>query len=162
LINNAGLGHHSPLLTGSPSHWKEILDVNVLALSHCSMLAVEQMRQRGDDGSIIHVSSMSAHRVTQSGMYSASKFAVRALTEGLRLELRELGSNIRVGAISPGFVETEFAERYHKSAEKARETYSRYPVIQSEDVAEQVLFMLKQPAHVQIHDILVRPTQQPS
>ena len=95
-------------------------------------------------------------------MYCASKFAVRALTESLRRELRATGSKIRIGAVSPGFVETEFAAHYHRSESKAQETYSRYPVIQPEDIAAQVLFMLQQPPHVQIHDILVRPTEQPS
>ena len=163
LINNAGLGHYSPLLTGTYAHWDETLRVNVLALSYCTKLAIEHMKVRGDSGSIIHISSMAGHRVPEeSGMYCASKFAVRALTESLRRELREIGSNIRIGAISPGFVETEFAAHYHRSEEKAEAAYSRYPVIQPVDIAEQVLFMLKQPAHVQIHDILVRPTQQPS
>ncbi|MEC8277977.1 MAG: short-chain dehydrogenase, partial [Myxococcota bacterium] len=66
------------------------------------------------------------------------------------------------GSISPGFVETEFASHYHRSETVARETYGRYPVIQPEDIAAQVLFLLQQPSHVQIHDILVRPTAQPS
>ena len=161
LINNAGLGHLSPLLSGSYAHWEETLRVNVLALSYCTKLAIEQMRQKDDCGDIIHISSMAGHRVPEeSGMYCASKFAVRALTESLRRELRELGSQIRIGAISPGFVETEFAAHYHRSEEKAQEAYGRYPVIQPEDIAAQVRFMLQQPAHVQIHDILVRPTQQ--
>ena len=163
LINNAGLGHLSPLLSGTYAHWDETLRVNVLALSYCTKLAIEQMRRKGDYGDIIHISSMAGHRVPEeSGMYCASKFAVRALTESLRRELRTTGSKIRIGAVSPGFVETEFAAHYHRSESKAQETYSRYPVIQPEDIAAQVLFMLQQPPHVQIHDILVRPTEQPS
>ena len=163
LINNAGLGHLSPLLSGSYAHWEETLRVNVLALSYCTKLAVAQMRDKGDSGDIIHISSMAGHRVPEeSGMYCASKFAVRALTESLRRELRAEKSNIRIGSISPGFVETEFASHYHRSETVARETYGRYPVIQPEDIAAQVLFLLQQPSHVQIHDILVRPTAQPS
>ena len=94
-------------------------------------------------------------------MYSASKFAVRALTEALRQELRSVNSNIRVTALSPGFVETEFAEQYAKSKERAKEVYSRYKVLEAEDIAQQVQFLLSTPAHVQIHDILTRPTAQP-
>lgn len=163
LINNAGLGKKSPLTTGSTEAWRQMLDVNVLALAICTREAIGDMRGRGDDGHVIHISSMSAHRVPQgSGMYSASKHAVRSLTEGLRMELRELGSNVRVSAISPGFVETEFAEVFHGDAEAAAETYNRFPVLQAEDIAAWVTHVLSAPAHVQVHDILVRPTAQQS
>jgi len=140
-----------------------MLEVNVLGLSVCTREAVQRMRRRGiDDGHIIHISSMSSHRVPPgSGMYAATKFAVRALTEALRKELREQGSSIRVGAISPGYVETEFAERYHGSREMADETYSRFPVLQPEDIADAVCYMIDTPPHVQIHDMLMRPTEQP-
>ena len=78
------------------------------------------------------------------------------------MELHSTGSKIRVSAISPGFVETEFAEHYAKSAEVARQTYSRYKVLESKDIAEQIAFLIATPEHVQIHDILVRPTAQPN
>ncbi len=106
---------------------------------------------------------MSGHRVPGgSGVYAATKYAVRALTEGLRKELRAQGSKVRVTAVSPGFVETEFAEVYHDSAEAARETYGRFKVLEARDVASTVLHALEAPAHVAIHDVLVRPTEQPS
>jgi NADP-dependent 3-hydroxy acid dehydrogenase YdfG len=163
LINNAGLGRDAPLVSGATEAWREVLEVNVLALSVCTREAVADMRRRGDDGHIVHISSMSAYRVpSASGMYSASKFAVRALTEALRLELHVLGSGIRVSAISPGFVETEFAAVYHQSEERARATYPRYKVLEANDVAEGVLYLLSQPPHVQIHDLLMRPTAQPN
>jgi NADP-dependent 3-hydroxy acid dehydrogenase YdfG len=163
LINNAGLGHAAPLTSGDTEAWREMLEVNVLALCVCTREAVKDMRARGDDGHVIHVSSMAAHRVPGgSGVYSATKYAVRSLTEGLRQELRALGSAIRVSAISPGFVETEFAARYHRSEEKARETYSRFKVLEDADVAEAIAFTLAAPPHMQVHDILVRPTDQPS
>ena len=95
-------------------------------------------------------------------MYSASKFAVRALTEALRQELRQLNSKIRVTALSPGFVETEFAEHYAKSKAEAEKVYRRFKVLEATDIAEQVWFLLSTPEHVQIHDILTRPTEQPS
>ncbi len=163
LINNAGLGHASPLMDGDTEAWREMLDVNVLALAICTREAVKDMRQRGDDGHIVHISSMAGHRVPPgSGVYSATKFAVRALTEGLRQELRAAGSGIRVSAISPGFVETEFAALYHRSEDVARETYGRFPVLQPEDVANSVWHVLSAPPHVQIHDILMRPRDQSS
>ena len=161
LINNAGLGHASSLIDGDPNDWKETLDVNVLALSICTQKAVQNMISHDVSGIIIHISSMSAHRVpTGSGMYSASKFAVRSLTEGLRKELRERHLPIRVTSISPGFVETEFAERYHKSKEKAREIYGQYKVLEAKDIAYQVDMLIHLPPHVEVHDILLRPTHQ--
>ncbi len=161
LINNAGLGHREPLMTGHTEAWREMLEVNVLALCICTREAVHDMRQRGNTGHIIHISSMSAHRVPASGgVYSASKFAVRALTEGLRQELRAADSQIKVSSVSPGFVETEFAQKFNQSMEKAREVYGQFPVLQPKDIAEAVWYLLSQPDHVQVHDILLRPTLQ--
>lgn len=163
MVNNAGLGHREPLTTGDHEKWREMLEVNVLALCICTREAVADMRRRGDDGHVIHVSSMAGHRVPKgSGVYSATKFAVRSLTEGLRLELRELGSDIRVTAVSPGFVETEFHEHYLGSADAARQTYSRFPVLRPEDVADTVRHVLALPARAQVHDVLMRPTRQPT
>ncbi|MEO1403468.1 MAG: SDR family NAD(P)-dependent oxidoreductase [Cyanobacteria bacterium J06635_1] len=162
LINNAGLGHQENLTTGTTESWRETLEVNVLALSICTREAIKLMRANGDQGHVVHISSMSGHRVPGSGMYSASKFAVRALTEGLRQELRVANSRIRVSSISPGFVETEFAEKYHQSTEKAAAVYSQFPVLQPEDIANAIAYILSQPDYVQVHDILVRPTQQAS
>lgn len=163
LINNAGLGHRESLMTGRTEAWREMLEVNVLALCICTREAVRDMRERSNAGHIIHISSMSGHRVPASGgVYAASKFAVRALTEGLRQELRAAGTQIKVSSVSPGFVETEFAEKFSQSAQKAREVYSQYPVLQPKDIAEAVWYLLCQPDHVQVHDILLRPTLQPS
>jgi NADP-dependent 3-hydroxy acid dehydrogenase YdfG len=161
LINNAGLGHLSPLMSGSTDHWREMLEVNVLALCVCTREAIEDMIDREVDGHIIHISSMAAHRVPEgSGVYAATKHAVKALTEALRMELRAAKSGTRVTSISPGYVETEFAAVYHQSEEAAKKTYGRYKVLESNDIAEAVLYALAQPKHVQIHDILLRPTDQ--
>ncbi len=161
LVNNAGLGHAASLLEGDTEAWRDMLDVNVLALCACTREGTRQMRAHGDWGQVIHISSMSAHRVpTGSGVYSATKYAVRSLTEGLRLELHALGSRVRVCAISPGFVRTEFAAQYHKSEAAAAETYARYEVLEAEDVAAAVTYILSQPQRVQLHDLLMRPTEQ--
>ena len=162
LVNNAGLGHHAPLSDGATELWREMLEVNVLALCICTREALQDMA-RADRGHVVHVSSMAGHRVPGgSGVYSATKYAVRSLTEGLRAELRGRGSALRVSAISPGYVETGFAAQYSKSEERAAETYARFPCLQPDDVAEALLYLLAQPAHVQVHDILMRPTQQPT
>ncbi len=162
LVNNAGLGRHAPLVSGRTASWREMLEVNVLALCICTREAVRDMRARGSGGHVLHVSSMAAHRVPEeSGLYAATKFAVRAITEGLRRELREEDPPIRVTAISPGFVETEFAAGYWGDADAARRTYERYKALEPEDVAALILHALSRPDHVQIHDVLVRPTRQP-
>lgn len=163
LVNNAGLGRDAPLMSGQTAHFREMLEVNVLALCICTREAVADMRTRGDDGHVLHISSMAAHRTPlRSGVYSATKFAVRSLTEGLRAELRAEGSGIRVTAVSPGFVQTEFAQVYNDGdTEAAARTYSRYEVLQPEDVAEAVRYALAAPARAQVHDVLMRPTAQP-
>jgi len=162
LVNNAGLGHHAPLLSGHTEAWREMLEVNVLGLSICTREAASRMAARHVSGHILHISSMAAHRVPpDSGIYSATKHAVKALTEALRLELREAGLGIRVTSISPGYVETGFARHYHQSEQKAQETYGRYPVLQPEDVADAVVYALAAPQRAQVHDLLLRPTEQP-
>ncbi|HHP7243544.1 MAG TPA: SDR family NAD(P)-dependent oxidoreductase [Elainellaceae cyanobacterium] len=164
LVNNAGLGHKASLIDGETQAWRDMLDINVLALCICTREAIQDMKSRGDRGHIIHISSLSGHRIPGAGspFYGATKFAVRALTEGLRQELRAANSHIKVSSISPGFVETEFAEKFHQSDEKARELYSRFPVLQPDDIAEAVWYVVSQPEHVQVHDVLLRPTLQTS
>ena len=164
LVNSAGLGRVAPLADGPMEAWREMLEVNVLALAICTREAVQDMRSKGNRGQIIHISSMSGHRVPTGagGMYSATKHAVRAMTEALRRELRAEDSQIRVAAVSPGYVETEFAEVMTGSSASAQATYSRFPCLQPVDVAATVMHILEQPAHVQIHDVLMRPAAQPS
>jgi NADP-dependent 3-hydroxy acid dehydrogenase YdfG len=163
LINNAGLGHAAPLAAGTVEEWREMLEVNLLGLCICTREALADMRARGGFGQIVHIGSMAGQRVPAgAGLYAATKHAVRALTESLRIELREAGDNIRIGEICPGFVETGFAAHYMKSEEKAREIYSQFKVLEADDVAEAVVYMLSCPPHVQVHDILMRPTEQPS
>lgn len=163
LVNNAGLGYAAAsLIDGDRDKWREMVDVNVLALCHCTDEAIALMRKQESSGHVVHIASMSSHRVPGygGGMYSATKFAVRALTEALRKEIYALDLPIRVTAVSPGFVETEFAENYHQSAERARETYSAYPVLQPDDIAATVLHAITAPDHVAIHDVLLRPLRQ--
>lgn len=162
LVNNAGLGLHAPLTSASVDRWRTMLDVNVLGLLIATQEAVTDMRRRGDNGHVIHIGSMAGHRPTKAGVYAATKYAVRSLTESLRAELRELGSDIRVSCISPGLVHTEFAAVYEGAADAATSWYGNFPVLTSEDVAEAVRWVLSCPAHMQVHDLLVRPTRQPN
>lgn len=161
LINNAGLGHKTTIQEGKTEAWREMLDVNVLALLICSREALADMRRQKSAGHVIHLSSMSAHRVPSgSGVYSATKFAVRALTEALRQELREAGSEIRVSAVSPGFVVTEFHQKFFESREVAEELYGRHDCLKPEDVARSIIWLLDRPPHMEVHDVLMRPTAQ--
>uniref|UniRef100_A0A3B4GN56 Dehydrogenase/reductase SDR family member 11 n=1 Tax=Pundamilia nyererei TaxID=303518 RepID=A0A3B4GN56_9CICH len=132
-INNAGLAHNEPLLSGRTEGWRNMIDVNVLALSICTREAYKSMKERNvDDGHIININSMGGHRVVPSAdehFYCATKYAVTALTEGIRQELREANTHIRATCISPGIVETEFAFRHHNSdPEKAASVYESMKV----------------------------------
>jgi NADP-dependent 3-hydroxy acid dehydrogenase YdfG len=161
LVNNAGLGRKAPLLSSATEPWREMLEVNVLALCICTREAVKDMQARGAEGHVIHISSMAGHRIPpNSGVYAATKHGVRALTEALRMELHDAKSAVRVTSISPGYVETGFAAIFHGSEEVGRQTYQRLKVLQAEDIAEAVVYALSQPAHVQVHDILLRPREQ--
>lgn len=161
LINNAGLGRKAPLASSETEPWREMLEVNVLALCICTREALKDLQARGAEGHVVHVSSMAGHRIPpNSGLYAATKHAVRALTEGLRMELHAARSPVRVTSISPGYVETEFAGIFHGDEETGRETYRRLKALEADDIAEAVTYVLAQPPHVQIHDILLRPREQ--
>ncbi len=162
LINSAGLGRLAPLMTGSTDHFRETLEVNVLALAVATREAVQDMQRRERAGHIIHISSMSAYRVQAgNGMYAASKFAVRALTEGLRRELREAGSQVRVTSVSPADTHSGFMTSLYGSEEEAQKHQSEYRKMDSDDIAEAVIYTLSTPPHVEVHDILLRPIDQP-
>jgi NADP-dependent 3-hydroxy acid dehydrogenase YdfG len=162
LVNNAGLGRNAPLSSAPTELWREMLETNVLGLAIATREAIQDMDRRGVAGHIVNVSSMAGHRIPgpDSAMYAATKFAVRALTEGLRQELRARNSDIRVSEVSPGYVETEFAEVFSGSPEAAAKQYGRLKVLEPRDVANAILWIVTQPPHVQVHDVLMRPTAQ--
>ncbi len=161
LVNSAGVGYRAPLLSGDTAQWRQMLELNVLGLCVCTREAVADMRASGDFGHVVHISSMAAHRVAPGGgLYGATKYAVRALTESVRHELHALGSAIRVSAVSPGIVQTAFGPGFYGSEDEAAKAYENLEPLRPQDVADAVGFALGQPQHVQVHDILVRPTQQ--
>ncbi|XP_032177936.1 dehydrogenase/reductase SDR family member 11 isoform X1 [Mustela erminea] len=185
-INNAGSARPDTLLSGSTSGWKDMFNVNVLGLSICAQEAYQSMKERKvDDEHIININSMYGHQVSPHSVihfYSATKYAITALTEGLRQELREAQTHIRATAwlltgwrwgsawplsrssllvqcISPEVVETQFAFKLHdKVLEKAAATYERIKCLKPEDVAEAVLYVLSTPPHVQVSLVLTAPT----
>jgi NADP-dependent 3-hydroxy acid dehydrogenase YdfG len=162
LVNAAGLGHVAPLASGKPAYFREMLEVNVLGLAVTTREVVSGMHKRGIAGHIVHISSMSAHRVQPgSGMYAATKHAVKALTEGLRLELRASNSPIRVTSISPADTDTGFFEAMYRSKKEAAKHRPAYRMLDPEDVADAVLYAITAPPHVEINDIQLRPIDQP-
>ncbi|XP_070572622.1 dehydrogenase/reductase SDR family member 11-like isoform X4 [Ptychodera flava] len=167
-INNAGINFHGTLLNGDTNHWRNVLDVNVLALSICTREAVKQMMERNvDDGHIIHINSLSGYRITpyaRTHFYAGTKCMVTALGECLRQELRELGSHIRVTRISPAYVrDTELVIRSSGGNEElVRNLNASEKALELRDVADMVVYALAAPPHVEINDILVRTTEQKS
>lgn len=161
VINAAGVARQAKLTDGLIEDWKTMLEVNVLALSIVTCEALPYLP--ADGGHIVNISSMSGHRVPgKGGFYAATKFAVRALTEGLRQELRGAGNLTRVSSISPGFVDTELLDEYFNSAGDSKAGYEAigYPLLQPEEIADLVIHQLKMPATAEVTDILVRPTAQ--
>ena len=164
LVNNAGLGRGAPISSASSEPWREMLEVNVLGLAIATREAIRDMERRGTAGHVVNVASMAAHRVPgpESGMYAATKFAVRALTEGVRQELRAKQSAIRVSLVSPGYVATEFADVFagRPGALQALQARLNVKMLEGRDVAQAIVWVLTQPSHVEVHDVLVRPTEQ--
>ena len=160
LVNNAGLGRRAPVSSAPTELWREMLETNVLGLLIATREAVQDMERRKVAGHVVQVSSMAGHRVPgpDSGVYAGTKFAVRAITEGLRQELRARQSPIRVAAVSPGYVDTEFSEVFVGPGGAPQPP--RIMQLSADDVARAVVWILTQPAHVEVHDVLLRPTQQ--
>ncbi|GFG32642.1 hypothetical protein Cfor_04747, partial [Coptotermes formosanus] len=152
LVNNAGVVHQSLLSEGSTDEWRNMLDVNVLALSVCTREALRSLNERNkDEGHVIHINSIAGHyNLSTPGfhMYSATKHAVTALTEGLRVELVSQGSKIRVTSISPGLVDTELLRAGAKSLDP-EELFTRLPSLKPSDVADAVVYVLSTPSNVQ-------------
>jgi NADP-dependent 3-hydroxy acid dehydrogenase YdfG len=160
LVNNAGLGRKAPVSSAATELWREMLETNVLGLLVATREAIQDMERRGIAGQIVHVSSMAGHRVPgpDSAVYAGTKFAVRAITEGLRQELRARKSPIRVSCVSPGYVETEFADVF--AGPGGTPSAPGIKTLEADDVARAIVWILAQPAHVEVHDVLVRPTAQ--
>uniref|UniRef100_UPI00398EB3AA dehydrogenase/reductase SDR family member 11a isoform X2 n=1 Tax=Pristiophorus japonicus TaxID=55135 RepID=UPI00398EB3AA len=164
-INNAGLAHPEPLLSGRTEFWRNMIDVNVIAMSICTRESYQSMKERHiDDGHIININSLLghiSHPLAISHFYGATKYAVTALTDGIRYELRDQKSHIRVTSISPGFVKTEFAYRMLENVSiSAEQLYSQIKVLEAEDISSAVVYALGAPPHVNVGEIIIRPVEQ--
>ncbi len=162
LVNNAGLSRGlEPVPEGLPSDWEEMIDTNVKGLLWVSRAVLPGMIAR-DRGHVVNIGSVSGHQIYAGGaVYCASKHAVRALTQGLRLDL--LGTRVRVSSVDPGLVETDFSlVRFHGDSDRAHTVYQKYPPLRAQDVADCVVFCTTRPEHVAIMDLVVMPQDQAS
>jgi 3-hydroxy acid dehydrogenase/malonic semialdehyde reductase len=162
LLNNAGNAHGlAPIQSGDVEDWDAMMDINVKGLLYVSREVIPGMTER-KAGHIINIGSIAGKEVYANGnVYCASKFAVDALTRGMRMDLNAFG--IKVTSINPGLVETEFSlVRFKGDEAKASSVYKGIEPLTANDIADIILYVLSAPAHVVLADITVFPTAQGS
>lgn len=162
LINNAGNAHGlDPIQNGDVDDWDAMIDINVKGLLYVSKAVMPGMIER-KSGHIINIGSTAAKEVYPNGnVYCASKHAVDAITQGMRIDMNPYG--IRVGGIHPGMVATEFSEvRFKGDVERASNVYKGFDPLQAENIADIIHFVISRPYHVNIADLVVMSTAQAS
>lgn len=162
LVNNAGLALGTePLHEGDPDEWDVVLDTNVRALLRLTRAVLPGMVRRGR-GHVVNLGSTAGRLVYPGGaVYCASKFAVRAISEGIRMDVQ--GSGVRVTNVEPGLVETEFSDvRFRGDHARAEKAYQGYQPLTAEDVAETILWCVQRPPHVNVQELVLYPTAQAS
>jgi 3-hydroxy acid dehydrogenase / malonic semialdehyde reductase len=162
LVNNAGNAHGlDPIQSGSIDDWDAMMDINVKGLLYVSKEIMPVMIAR-KSGTIVNIGSIAGKEVYPNGnVYCASKHAVDAITQGMRMDLNPFG--IRVIGVHPGLVETEFSMvRFKGDAERSKKVYQGFQPLTAEDIAETIAFAVSRPAHVVLADIVMLPTAQAS
>lgn len=162
LINNAGLSQGlDPIDKGDTDDWDTMIDTNVKGLLYVTKVVSNWMISRGA-GHIINIGSIAGKEVYPNGnVYCATKHAVDALNKGMRMDLLPYG--IKVTAINPGMVETEFSiVRFKGDAQRAKSVYEGLEPLMAQDIADAIWFVASRPAHVNINDMLIMPTAQAS
>jgi len=162
LVNNAGKAKGlAPVASADPAHWREMIETNVMGVLNVTRRVLPEMLQRGQ-GHVVMIGSIAGHETYErGGVYCASKRALQAVAEAIRLET--LGSGVRITSVDPGLVETEFSVvRFDGDQTRAKKVYEGTRPLSADDVAECVWFALSRPAHVNIDTILVKPTDQAS
>ena len=162
LVNNAGNAHGlSPIQSGDTDDWDAMIDINLKGLLYVSRAVIPGMVDR-KSGHIINIGSIAGKEAYPNGnVYCATKFAVDALNQSMRMDLNPFG--IRVGAINPGMVETEFSNvRFKGDSERAANVYKGLEALQPEDIADIIVFVVTRPYHVNIADLMVLPVAQAS
>jgi NADP-dependent 3-hydroxy acid dehydrogenase YdfG len=160
LVNNAGVMLLGTIVGADPEDWRRMMSTNVLGLMYMTHAAIEGMVEQGS-GDVVNVSSV-AGRVARkgAGVYNASKWAVNAFSESLRQEVT--GRGVRIGLVEPGAVATELTDHITQPEAKAasKQMATMMTPLQSEDIARAVVYMVSQPRHVAVNEMLVRPTDQ--
>ncbi len=162
LVNNAGLSRgldHAQ--EGNPDDWDEMIDTNVKGLLYVTRAVLPGMIKRGE-GHIINIGSVAGHWTYPKGnVYAATKFAVNALSQGLKMDLS--GIPVRVTSIDPGLVETDFSiVRFHGDEEKAKKVYAGMTPLTPDDIAESAVWAATRPPHVNVNNIILMATDQSS
>jgi 3-hydroxy acid dehydrogenase/malonic semialdehyde reductase len=160
LVNNAGLAAGlSTIQDGDIDDWETMIDTNLKGLLYVTR-TVSPWMIKNNNGHIINIGSIAGKEVYPKGnVYCATKFAVDALSQAMRIDM--LPHGIRVTAIHPGAAETEFSlVRYHGDAEKAKSVYAGYEPLIADDIADIAYFAASRPAHVVLNEIVVTPTAQ--
>jgi len=162
LVNNAGLASGFELLQhADPDDWERMIDTNIKGLLYVTRAVLPGMIERGR-GHVINIGSLAGHATyTRGNVYAATKFAVRALTEGINLDV--VGTPVRVSSVDPGLVETEFSVvRFHGDENRAKQVYEGFHALDGNDIAECVWFVASAPEYMNILDMVVVPTAQRS
>ena len=162
LVNNAGLAvGRGPIDQGISDDWERMIDTNVKGLLYVTKAVVPFLKMQRH-GHIVNIASIAGKEVYPKGnVYCASKYAVDAINQGMRIDLN--GKGIKVGAINPGMVATEFSEvRFKGDVQKASKVYQGFTPLQAKDVAEIIWFTISRPAHVNIADLTVMALDQAS
>ena len=160
LVNNAGLMPLSFVKSLKVDEWEKMVDVNIKGVMYCTAAAIPHLIKQ-NSGHIVNISSIAGRVVFPAGsVYCATKYAVRAFSEGLRQEL-SVRHNIRVTTIEPGVVETELTNTI---TDKALDSFVKYAkemkALKSEDIANSIVFALESPPHMNVNEIAIRPTTQ--
>lgn len=162
LVNNAGNAHGlDPIQNGNTDDWDAMMDINVKGLLYVSKEIIPVMIAR-KSGTIVNIGSIAGKEIYPNGnVYCASKHAVDAITQGMRMDLNPFG--IRVIGVHPGLVETEFSlVRFKGDAERSKKVYQGFQPLTPEDIAETIAFAVSRPGHVVLADIVMLPTAQAS
>ncbi len=160
LVNNAGLAAGlSSIQDGNLEHWERMIDTNIKGLLYMTK-GISKIMIENKKGHIINVGSVAGKEAYANGnVYCATKHAVDALNKSMRIDLLQHG--IKVSAINPGMVETEFSVvRFDGDAERAKKVYDGLQALTPDDIAETIYWMASRPAHVNINDIIIMPTAQ--
>jgi NADP-dependent 3-hydroxy acid dehydrogenase YdfG len=160
LVNNAGVMLLGTIVGADTEDWRRMLSTNVLGLMYMTHAAIDGMVEQGS-GDVVNISSVAGRQARKgAGVYNASKWAVNAFSESLRQEVT--GRGVRIGLVEPGAVTTELTDHITQpgAKEAAVQMYTSMRALHSDDVARAVLYLVTQPAHVAVNEVLVRPTDQ--